>query len=131
MTLKAKIIVGVIIAFVVIGAAVYIGNSWGDKALEKAKQALKDAQGKVDELNGQVTSLNGYWANKEEEYKGRITSLNAKINERQKEINGLKKKVEDLEKQRREIVIPQSPDLICPEFNKMGYKSCTRAVRRR
>ena len=129
MSLKAKIVIGVVIALVLLGAAAYIGSVWGDKGLARAKEELRTTQGKVDELNGQVTSLNGYWANKEEEYKGRITSLNAKINERQREINGLKKKVELLEKQRAEIVIPQSADLICPEFHKMGYDSCRRAKR--
>jgi peptidoglycan hydrolase CwlO-like protein len=131
MTPKTKIIIRVVIAFVLVGAAAHIGNVWGERGLEKAKQALNAAQSKVDELDGQVTLLSGYWANKEKEYKDRIASLNAKINERQKEINGLKKKVADLEKQRTEIVIPQSPDFICPEFGKMGYRSCTRAVRRR
>jgi peptidoglycan hydrolase CwlO-like protein len=131
MSVGTKVIAVAIIVFVVVGVAVYIGSVWGEKGLARAKEELRAAQEKLDELNGQVTSLNGYWANKEEEYKGRIASLNAKINERQREINGLKKKVELLEKQRAEIVIPQSPDLICPEFHKMGYLSCTRAVRRR
>ena len=131
MSMGAKVITVAIIIFVVVGVAVYIGSVWGERGLERAKEELKAAQEKVDELNGQVTSLNGYWVNKEEEYKGRMASLNAKINERQREINGLKKKVSDLEKQRAEIVIPQSPDLICPEFNRMGYRSCARAIRRR
>jgi peptidoglycan hydrolase CwlO-like protein len=75
MTLKVKVIIGVIIVFVLMGVVAYVANSWGEKALAKAKQALQAAQSKVDELNGQVTSLNGYWANKEEEYRGRIASL--------------------------------------------------------
>ena len=131
MSLWTKIIIAGVALVVVIGIVAYGVNALNQRSLERARAALRTAQERVDMLNGEVTSLNGYWANKEEEFKNRIASLNAKINERQREINGLKKKVAELERQRMEIVIPQSPDLICPEFSKMGYKSCVRAVRRR
>lgn len=131
MSLLTKIIIAGVALVVVIGIVAYGVNALNQRSLERARAALRTAQERVDMLNGEVTSLNFHWANKEEEFKNRIASLNAKINERQREINGLKKKVAELERQRMEIVIPQSPDLICPEFSKMGYKSCVRAVRRR
>lgn len=130
MRLKVKVIIGIIIALAVFVAIGYIGNIWGQKGVDKIKNELKAAQERINLLNGQATSLNFQWEKKELEYKTRIESLNIKINERQKEINGLKKKITDLEKQRAEIVIPQSPDLMCPEFIKIGFSSCTRASRR-
>jgi len=128
MSLWAKIIGAGIALVVVVGIVAYGMNAMNQRSLERARAALRTAQERVDMLNGEVTSLNHHWATQEEKYQDQIALLNGKINARQREINGLKRKIADLEKQRAEIVIPHSPDLICPEFHRMGFKSCTRAV---
>jgi len=123
MTLKFKLIIGVVIICILVCGGYYVWSR-GASARELDKK-LEEAKATVQQLMGERDSLETIWQTKEKDYEDQINSLNDRLKKKQKEVSILETRIAQYKKEREAITVPDSVDGIVTEFRKSGIKSAT------
>jgi hypothetical protein len=125
---KWKLIIAVIICLGLVAGIFFVGRGVGVQGVNKQ---LKEAEAEVQRLKGEKASLEKGWANKETSYADKIKGLNGRLISLQKENNVLENRIAEYQRQRENIVVPDSADGIANEFRKRGIRSATACPRPR
>lgn len=120
---KWKIIGGAVVLVILSGVGFYLWDSMKNKEFEKR---LREAKERVEQLTREKEKFEQEIKIKEKNYLAMIKSINESLKKKQMEVERLEDRINQLQKERENIVVPDSPDDIVDGFRKAGFRSCTR-----
>ncbi len=120
MKTRCKLLIAVFICLGLFVGIFYAGSSVGSW---RTDQKIKETEAEVNRLKGERDSLETVWASKERDFEEQIKGLNSRLAKLQRDFNERENRIREYERQRENIVIPDSAGGIANEFRKRGIKS--------
>ena len=120
---KWKIVAGVVALVILLGVGFYL---WSDMKNKEFEKKLKEAKERVEQLIREKEKFEQEIKIREKNYQVMIKSINENLKKKQMEVERLENKITELQRERENIVVPDSPDDIVDGFRKAGFRSCTR-----